>query len=279
MKGFCKIVALFAAMLAVALMGSTLVAQVVLLDDDFESDAVGSVPASIDTTIGADIPGYIGVVGPGSDPFALAGNQSLKLDNFNGGTPAPNRWPFVGWNNALGQPDKYRHGTIEFDLYLANDVVNGVDEKYWTYVDLRIGFDVSIPNTAGDTIIYGNFRVQDGVPYYFFDAAFGPSNGHPIQPDTVHSIKYTVLPDETYTLQVDGNFVEKDGSKFVPWRTTGPTKGFNVFAIGAAFGPNFLTANPFYIDNLKVTAIPEPASLALALLAVVGVTTLARRRD
>lgn len=271
-------VAPFAALFATMLASSSLFAQIVLLNDNFEGDAVGSVPASIDSTIGADVPGYIEVVGPGSDPFSALGNQSLRLDNFNGGTTAPNRWPFVGWNSALGQPTLHRHGTVEFDLYMDNDVVNGVDEKFWTYVDLRLGFDTTIPNTAGDTIVYGNFRVQDGVGYYFFDNAFGPSNGHPVQPDTAHHVLYTILPDETYTLQVDGNFVEKDGSKFVPWRTTGPTKGFNVLAIGGAFGPGGLTANPFYIDNLKVTAIPEPASIALAMLAVSFAAVLVRRR-
>jgi hypothetical protein len=186
----------------------------------------------------------------------------------------------VSWNNELGQPGtRHRHGVVEFDLYMRNDVVNGVDQKFWTYLDLRLGFDVSLPNTVGDTIIYGNFRVQDGVPFYFFDNAFAPSNGHPTKADTVQHIKYTILPNETYTLEVDGGFVEKDGSRFVPWRTTGANRGFNVLAIGAAFGPGGLTANPFYIDNLVVTAIPEPNSLVLGAFAFAMATLYSRRRS
>jgi hypothetical protein len=259
---------------------------VVLLNENFDDDAVGSLPNTADLVLG-DMPPATGsdveVVGPGStytDPFGPAGNHSLVQDNFNGGSANPNDWPFVSWNDELGQPNiRYRHGTVEFDLYMANDVVNGVDEKFWTYVDLRLGFDVSLPSTAGDTIVYGNFRIQDGVGYYFFDNAFGPSNGHPMLPDTVQHIKYTILPDETYTLEVDGNFVEKDGSKFVPWRTTGPDKGFNVLAIGAAFGPGGLTAKPFYLDNLVVTGIPEPSTFLVASLALAVFGLVVRRRS
>lgn len=274
----------FAASLVLSCLATALQAQV-LLNENFNDDAVGTLPNTADIVLGDRPPATgsdVEVVGPGSaytDPFGPAGNHSLVEDNFNGGSANPNDWPFVSWNNELGQPGtRHRHGTVEFDLYMANDVVGGVDQKYWTYVDLRLGFDVSLPNTVGDTIIYGNFRVQDGVGYYFFDNAFGPSNGHPVLPDTVHHIKYTVLPNETYTLQVDGNYVEKDGSRFVPWRATGPNAGFNVLGIGAAFGPNFLTANPFYIDNLLVIAIPEPSCLALGAFVLFSASVLVRRR-
>jgi MYXO-CTERM domain-containing protein len=258
-------------------------AQTVLLDENFDDDAVGSIPGSVDIALGANGPGSdMEVVGPGSsyaDPFGPAGNHSLVFDNFNGGSANPNVWPFAVWNNELGQPTTtYRQGTLEFDLYLSNDIVNGIDEKFWTYVDLRLGFNTTFPNTVGDTIVYGNFRVQDGVGYYFFDNAFGPSNGHPISPDTIHSVKYTILPNETYTLQIDGSYVEKDGSRFVPWRTTGPDRGFNVLAIGSAFGPNFLTNSPFFLDNLKVTATPEPGALGLGATAMAALTAVRRRR-
>jgi hypothetical protein len=271
---FFSLAALCCAMSAAAARGQ------VLLDENFDDDAVGSTSNTIDIALGANGPGsdleVVDSTSPQPDPFGPAGNHSLVFDNFNGGSANPNVWPFAVWNNELGRPDTtYRHGTLEFDLYMRNDVINGVDTKFWSYLDLRLGFNTAFPNTVGDTIVYGNFRVQDGVPYFFFDAATGPSNGHPIQPDTAHKILFTILPDETFTLQVDGNFVEKGGSKFVPWRATGPSAGFNVLAIGSAWGPNFLTNTPFWIDNLKVTAIPEPASLGLALA---GLVFLARRR-
>jgi hypothetical protein len=274
----------FAAGLVVVMLATTLQAQV-LLNENFNDDAVGALPNTADIVLG-DMPPATGsdveVVGPGSsytDPFGPAGNHSLVLDNFNGGSSFPNDWPFVSWNNELGQPGtRYRHGIVEFDLYLRNDVVGGVDQKFWTYVDLRLGFDVSLPNTVGDTIVWGNFRVQDGTPFYFFDNAFAPSNGHPTKADTVQHIKYTILPNETYTLEVDGNFVEKDGTRFVPWRATGPNAGFNVLAIGAAFGPNNLTANPFYIDNLVIRAIPEPGTVVLGALALAGFAAFVRQR-
>jgi hypothetical protein len=274
----------FAAGLIAGLLAATVQAQV-LLNENFNDDAVGSIPNTVDVVLGDNPPATgsdVEVVGPGSsytDPFGPAGNHSLVLDNYNGGSSFPNDWPFVSWNNELGQPGtRYRHGTVEFDLYLKNDGPAAPNTKFWTYVDLRLGFDVSLPNTVADTIIYGNFRVQDGVSYYFFEAATAPSNGHPLLADTPVHVKYTILPDETYTLEVNGNFVEKAGSKFVPWKATGPNAGFNVFAIGAAFGPNNLTAEPFYIDNLVITAIPEPTSLVLVGLALTNVGMLLRRR-
>lgn len=279
-----KLIRAAAASFVVALLATTSQAAT-LLNENFDDDAVGSVPNTVDVVLG-DAPPATGsdveVAGPGgtyADPFGPAGNHSLVLDNFNGGQANPNDWPFVSWNNELGQPGtRYREGTVDFDLYMVNDFPpGGTDTKYWNYVDFRLGFDTSLPSTAGDTIVYGNFRVQDGNSYYFFDNAFGPSNGHPQLADRAVHVKFTVLPDETYTLQVDGNYLEKDGSKFVPWRTTGANKGFNVLAIGGAFGPNFLTAPPFYIDNVVVTAVPEPGTLLLGGLAVAGLGFLRRR--
>lgn len=279
-----KLIRAAAASFVVALLATTSQAAT-LLNENFDDDAVGSIPNTLDVVLG-DAPPATGsdveVAGPGgayTDPFGPAGNHSLVLDNFNGGQANPNDWPFVSWNNELGQPGtRYREGTVDFDLYMVNDFPpGGTDTKFWNYLDFRLGFDVSLPSTAGDTIVYGNFRIQDGNSYYFFDNAVGPSNGHPQLADRAVHVKFTILPDETYTLQVDGNYIEKDGSKFVPWRTTGANKGFNVLAIGSAFGPGGFTTPPFYIDNLVVVGVPEPGTLLLGGLAVAGLGFLRRR--
>lgn len=273
----------FVALLATASQGA------VLLNENFDDDAVGSRPNTVDFHLGENPPGTgsdMEVVGPGStytDPFGPAGNHSYVFDNYNGGSnaaPGGVQYPVAAWSDELGFPATiYREGTVDFDLYMVNDFPpGGTDTKYWTYVDLRLGFNTSYPNTVGDTIIWGNFRIQDGNSYYFFDNAFGPSNGHPLLADRAVHVTYTILPNETYTLQVDGNYIEKGGSKFVPWRATGPTAGFNVLGIGSAFGPGGLTDMPFYIDNLVVTGVPEPASFALVGMAIAGGLLFRRNR-
>ena len=261
----------------------------VLLNENFDDDAVGSRPNTVDFHLGENPPGtgsQMTVVGPGSsytDPFGPAGNHSYVFDNYNGGSNAPPggvQYPVAAWSDELGQPGtKYREGTVDFDLYMVNDFPpGGVDSKYWNYMDLRLGFDKAYPNTVGDTIVYGSFRVQDGVSYYFFDNATAPSNGHPLLADKAVHVKYTILPDETYTLQIDGSYLELGGTKFIPWRAKGATAGFNVLGIASAFGPTFLTDTPFFIDNLVVTGVPEPASFVLTVLALAGVGLRVRRR-
>jgi len=278
----------FVAALVCLFAASSARSQITLLNETFDDDAVDTLPNTVDFHIGQMPPAtgsQMTVAGPGgayADPFGPAGNHSFVFDNFNGGSNAPPggvQYPVAAWSDDLGYPGTtYRNGTVDFDLFMNNDVVNGTDEKFWTYLDFRLGFGTTYPSTVGDTIVYGNFRIQDGVGYYFFDNATGPSNGHPTLIDQPMHVKYSIFPDETYTLQVNGNFVQLGGNTHIPWRFKGPTAGFNVLGIASAFGPNFLTNKPFYIDNLKVVAnVPEPATIALGSIGL-GFLAGSRRR-
>ncbi|MDA0659081.1 MAG: hypothetical protein O3C60_09560 [Planctomycetota bacterium] len=201
-----------------------------------------------------------------NDPFGPAGNHSLAFDNFNGGTTTPgNSWPFAWWD--LGAD--YSSAVVEFDLYMADDP----DPLFWSYVDLRIGkTGGGIPSgVLNDTAIYDNYRVQGGNGAFYFENAVAPANGHPFTKDTAHHVKYVIDgAAKNYTVQVTpyganaaGGFVQKDaGSDTIIWRAgfqlappfgAGHT-GFNVLAIGTAFGPGSLPSSPFYLDNLKVTS-------------------------
>ena len=70
----------------------------VLLNENFDDDAVGSRPNTVDFNLGEAPPGTgsdMEVVGPGStytDPFGPAGNHSYVFDNYNGGSANPNRF-------------------------------------------------------------------------------------------------------------------------------------------------------------------------------------------
>src|SRR5262245_38181468 len=103
----------------------------VLLNEDFEDDAVGSRPNTVDFVLGENPPGVgsdLEVVGLGNsytDPFGPAGNHSYVFDNYNGGSNVPPggvQYPVAAWSNELGQPGTiYRSGTVDFDMYMVND--------------------------------------------------------------------------------------------------------------------------------------------------------------
>ncbi len=202
------------------------------------------------------------------DPFSPSGNQSLVLDNFAGGDTDPNRWPFVWWD--LG--DDFTDGTFEFDLYMENDDPGGVPDKFWTYVNLRIGTrDGALPSgSGGDTAIFDSFRVQSEAGRYYYNNATAPAV-HPFEHSTAHHVKYTIDGTaKTYRVEVTPfadsgvtDVIEIDfGSGLtadLPWRSqfqlpppfgSGNTT-FDTIAIGGAFAAvNGNYSAPFFIDNV-----------------------------
>jgi len=244
-----------------------------------------------------------------SDPFGGAGNRSLAINNFGGGTTTPsNQWPFVTWDFG-----DVAEATIEFDLYMQDDPA-----QFWTYVDFRVGdTDGNIPNTGENTITWDNFRIQGSSGAFYFENAVGPASGHPFSINTAHHVQYDIdHAAGTYTVQVDGNFVQKaagndNNPNRSPW-AFGSRQTFDTVAFGGAFGFN---EAPYYLDNILIKSggntlidenfdddpvgglpdstalnfgastsgstieiVPEPTSAALALLATITLWFGRRKR-
>lgn len=200
------------------------------------------------------------------DPFGGPTNQSLVLDNFDGGNASPVDWPFAWWN--FGQV--YTDGVLEFDLYMdfsdatVPTKTTGGQDSFWTYVDVRFGqTGGGLPSgVLDDTAIYDSYRVQNGNGQFYFENTTAPENGHPFLAETAQHVKYTIDGTaRTYVVEVTPHAVSGEttvqrvaGTDENPWRSAhffAGNTGFDVFAIGSAFG---LDSSPFYIDNLKFTS-------------------------
>ncbi|MDC0935590.1 PEP-CTERM sorting domain-containing protein [Pirellulales bacterium] len=205
------------------------------------------------------------------DPFGGAGNQSLVLDNHDGGGN-PVSWPFVSWD--FGDRTEV---TIEFDLFMAfsdranppSPTTSGL-ESWWTYVDLRVGdTDGGVPNTLENTAIFDSMRVEVGSGAFYFDNAVAPGNGHPMLSETAQHVKYDInLNTSSYTVEVtqhaiggETNVQRTDDVNDNPVRNlfilggpTGTSTTIDTIALGSAWNPGVLNATPFYLDNVLITS-------------------------
>ena len=249
-----------------------LLLSTVLLSEDFNTSPINGIPNSIQPHPADFILGEVGsnpdstlqIAGSGgayADPFGGAGNRSMVIDNFAGGSNTPSvEFPVVTWLDEFGDvPNAHRSGTIDFDLYLT---AHNPATEFWTFVDFRVGFGGAgrtNPSTVNDTIIWNVFRIETGAqsPNFYFDNATAPSNGQgKFAPDTPFHVHYDIFSDETYTVSIDGTPLELGGSATIPWRTGGAGAGFNSVDFQTAFG---IPAGEYYVDNLVVeVGDPEP---------------------
>ena len=123
--------------------------SITLLNDDFQDDAVGTLPESADQFWNATGPdAFIQVAGTGGTyvpPFGGATNKSLVIHD------AGIAQPIVSWRSMFSDdPTEFQNGSIEFDLYLPP--ASGTQD--WTFIDFRLGYggpDRTAPTTVNDT--------------------------------------------------------------------------------------------------------------------------------
>ena len=230
----------------IELLEARLPLSITLLNDDFQVDAVGTLPESADQFWNASGPDtFIQVAGAGGTyvpPFGGAGNKSLVIHD------AGIVQPIVSWRSIFSDdPTEFQNGSIEFDLYLPP--ASGTQD--WTFIDFRLGYggpDRTAPTTVNDTTVWNSFRINPGAPLGF---AFDHNTNTllaSLSASTVLHIRYDLNgAARTYRLTINGNLVNAGGIVDRPWRT-GAT-GVNMLGF---FGAHPADSAPVYIDNLVV---------------------------
>jgi len=223
-----------------------------LLYDDFQGDAVGTLPASADNFWNATGPNsFIQVAGPAgtySDRFGIAGNKSLVMD-----TPGASQ-AIVSWHEVFSDdPTQFQTGTISFDVYLGEPI----PARTWTYLDFRLGYGDATrtaPTTVDDTTVWNSFRVNLGSPDVVVDN--GNVGQSAIASNTVLHVVYELNgTTKTYRLKINGNAIDfGTGNPDRPWIAGAP--GVNMLGF---FGAYPATSSAAYIDNLQVVKADAPA--------------------
>jgi|GEM_PF-3664161 len=302
-------------LVATMLFGAEQAVAAVLLDANFDADTVDQLPseadyfALVDDPLPPD-PDRVLVAGPGgihADPFGPAGNQSMVLNNFDPAPePFPNSQPQWGFAGIFpDDPAEFTEGTIEFDLFMERPTN---PDTWWSYVNVRIGYGdenrTGFASTLGaDTTINVSFRQQLGGgcgPPGVCSGLFDDGNGFAgaslvVQPDTATHVEFNIIPPNPadafpigkFELRLDGTLVSWGGDPLQtqqPWLTSGfppaGAPGINTlsFVASAALGLGSDNSTRVWIDNVKVTQVPEPASLLMVILGAGAFAIRPRRR-
>jgi len=247
---------------------------------DFQTDVPDSLPASVDLFARSlvvpppDPSGAFTTGGMFPDPFG-PGNQSLVMHNPNAAAQmSVNFYSFFDED-----PTSFRNGVIEYDVYMEP----AEPESYWTFLDMRFGFDTDGPRTVGtvgDVTIWNAVRMQEGGLgpsqldiLYDYGEAQTFSDQDVIVPARKMRFRYEIngntLPLPTYTLSID-NLEDAappvqivwPGDNVKPWFSffnfntfmDEPAPGINVIAFltdASAHGLAQKSQN-VYIDNIRV---------------------------
>jgi hypothetical protein len=212
------------------------------------------------------------------DPFA-PGNKSLILYNPEATTQqATNFYDFFD-----GDPTLFRNGVIEFDLYMEM----AEPDSYWTFLDIRFGFDTEGPRTVGtvgDVTIWNTIRMQEGgvqgggtAPNILYDYRTQDTYADPnvVAPERKFHVRYDINggavgnPSPTYSVSID-NLENPDAPVVVTWPggmakpwfeffnfetfMNEPAPGINVISFLTDASANGLSdsSQNTYIDNLRV---------------------------
>ncbi len=194
-----------------------------------------------DYTVQVDI--YMGVTGSGgTTEFANVGVGSSGTDYNSIFTPISGDGRFLSMTGEGGSSSDYRH-------FVNGTPVNSGDATYLN--------DLNTTNATGDT--YQNIY---------------PNTDFPGSPGNSWTTLLITVNGSTITYSLDGTAIIQDTIA----SQAGETDGF----VGLSYGDVFTSiATPFQsqfviYDNLVVTQIPEPGSLAL--LGLGGLAMLRRRR-
>jgi len=215
--------------------------------------------------------------GPFDDPMGGPGNKSAVWDNNNhflgAGADGPTN-ATMGFGASVWTADatQWTNGTIEYDIWLDPAPAQGR-----TYMEHRVGFvnNDAFVNTVNDDTVGYNILDTGAGPQIVY-SALGNLAGTPDPvAGALNHIIVTILPNHTHTISVNGTVVE--------WTTGGGPVTALPWATGAATGVSEMTfvtdfqgepGDPHglvWIDNVRITKVPELSAGALALI---GLTSL-----
>ena len=239
----------------------------VLFWDDFESDIAGTSPTTddLDPVVGSgDIGGTSWLVEEDSPEFgqvlndpaiaesAITGNNFLHIERTLSGQA--NAWA-TGWDSALTAGAILR---LDYSLYMPTPEFEGDGRMF---VIARGGPGNWDRPSAGINV-YGDGDIKNAknneIPPIDLVAAI----------DRWQQVTYIIdMQNLVYDVTVGGS--TETGIPFRDLTTT---------VIPWVLMGNAYTPSHFYVDNVKLTVVPEPSAIALLGFSLTGVLVFARRR-
>lgn len=208
----------------------------VILDQDFDSEDTGLVPLGWSVSN----PAFGSLTVDANEYYGLSGKSARFYDNSGSGFPLPYRL-FPAQSTF----------PIEVEFALMKEDIEGVDDgAFMLYVD-----DGSY---SGGNVYLKLFQegiyYYDGTAHYIGDYAY----------DTWYSFRLSIdIAANSYDIYRDGNLLAS-GASF---------RGSPTYLNRVCFAGTTGGIVGGYLDDLRITAIPEPTSLIVwLLLGVVGIT-------
>jgi len=249
--------------LVLALAGSFSVsaqAAITLFSENFDSYADGTLASAIPGVVVANIGAGDSLIV--STAQALSGMNSLRFVNDNLDTQ-----PDVFFNFASVTPANAVNGlNLSFSF---QKVGNSYNPNIW----------VMFGNQANTGFANGNIALQSNGLNNFFGDGNVPGFQGTVQGANWQTVNvaYTFTNNGTNITGYTGNFTTSGGA-FSPSFSVTKTGITNITSIDSIRFQYRGDAGEVYIDNVSITAIPEPSTSALAALAALGFAFTRRRR-